>query len=125
MIIDTDVLIFELRGNKNAKQTITRHIPFTISVVTYMVLVQGMQNKHELQAFLRQIHRWSVKIIHLDTAISMHAMYYIEEFHLSHSMEIADALIAATASEENDTLLTANCKHYRHIPNIQLKMFAP
>ncbi len=50
---------------------------------------------------------------------------YIEEYHLSNSMELADALIAATCINNSELLLTANEKHYKHIPNIQLKKFAP
>ena len=55
----------------------------------------------------------------------MRSMLYVEEFSLSHSMQLADALIAATAVQYNEVLLTANDKHYRHIPNIQLKRFVP
>lgn len=39
LIIDTDVIIWNLRGNLNAKKIINKNIPFSISVVTYMELV--------------------------------------------------------------------------------------
>lgn len=125
MIIDTDVIIWELRGNLKAQRVILESIPFSISVVTYIELVQGMKNKAELQAFLRQLKRWSVGIIQLDGNISSRAMFYVEEYCLSHSMYLADALIAATVVELNEPLLTANDRHYRHIPRIQLKKFSP
>lgn len=125
MIIDTDVVIWNLRGNEKAKQIISVNIPFKISVVTYIELVQGMKNKVELQTFLKQLRKWSVSIIQLDRSISTRAMFYIEEFFLSHSMELADALIAATVIETNEPLLTANNRHYKHISNIQLKKFVP
>lgn len=125
MIIDTDVIIWELRGNPKAQRIILESIPFNISVVTYIELVQGMRNKTELQVFLKQLKRWSVGIIQLDGNISSRAMFYVEEFFLSHSMVLADALIAATAVEMNDVLLTANDKHYKHIPRMQVKKFTP
>ena len=84
-----------------------------------------MRNKRELQALLRQLRRWAVDVAHIDARISMRSMLYVEEFSLSHSMQLADALIAATAVQYNEVLLTANDKHYRHIPNIQLKRFVP
>jgi len=45
LIIDTDVLIWYLRGNEHAKQIVEAALPFSISVVTYMELVQGMKNR--------------------------------------------------------------------------------
>lgn len=125
MILDTDVLIWDLRGNEKAKMIVRGNIPFSISVVTYMEIVQGMRNKNELNKFLKQISKWNTKIIHIDFDISTRAMIYIEEFYLSHSMQVADALIAATAIHQSETLITANEKHYKHIPNIQLMKFIP
>jgi len=125
LIIDTDVLVYELRGNERARRTVAQNLPFGISVVSYLELVQGMRNRRELQALHRQLRRWSVNVIHIDTHISIRSMYYVEEFFLSHSMQLADALVAATAVETNETLLTANDKHYRHIPGIQIKIFVP
>ena len=49
MIIDTDVLIWFLRGNENAQRIIKANIPFKISVINYMELVQGMRSKHDIQ----------------------------------------------------------------------------
>ena len=67
MLIDTDVLIWYLRGNEN---------------------------------------------------ISTRAMFLVEDYYLSHSLELADAIIATTVLENNEVLLTANDKHYKYIPNI-------
>jgi hypothetical protein len=125
LIIDTDVLIWELRGNPGARDAVHAHIPFSISVVTYIEIVQGMRNKKELNGFLKQLSKWNVDIIQISRDISTRAMIYIEEYFLSHSMELADALIAATCIDCSDTLLTANEKHYKHIPHIQIKKFKP
>ena len=125
MIIDTDVLIWELRGNVKAREIIHENIPFSISVVTYIELVQGMRNKQELNKFIRQITEWNVNIIQINSDISARSMLYVEEYFLSHSMELADSLIAATCVNSSDFLLTANDKHYKHIPNIQLIRFCP
>lgn len=125
MILDTDVLIWELRGNTKAQKIIHDNIPFSISVVTYIEMVQGMRNKSELNRFIRQLSHWDVDIIQINKDISTRAMIYVEEYFLSYSMELADALIAATCVNNSDVLLTANEKHYKHIPNIQLKRFSP
>lgn len=40
---------------------------------------------------------------------------YVEKFCLSNSVEMGDALIAATCSEYDETLCTANNKHYGNL----------
>jgi len=124
LIIDTDVLIWELRGNAKAKEVIHQNIPFSISVVTYIELVQGMRNRQELNKFIKQITKWNTRIIQINNDISTRAMIFIEDFSLSHSMQLADALIAATCISSGEPLLTANEKHYKHIPNLQIIKFA-
>lgn len=125
MIINTDVLIWELRGNQRAQDIIHSSLPFSISVVTYIEIIQGMKDKKELNSFIKQIRKWGVDIAQIDNDISTRAMIYIEQYYLSHSMELADALIAATCVNRSETILTANEKHYKHIPNIQIKKFIP
>jgi len=125
LIIDTDVLIWYLRGNETSKKTVEENIPFSISVVTYMELVQGMINKTEMKKFQKQLRSWNVNIIQIDKEISARAMFYVQEYALSHSMMLADGLIAATAVQYGEILLTANDKHYKYLPTIELKKFNP
>jgi hypothetical protein len=125
VIIDTDVLIWFLRGNENAKKIIIANIPFKISVINYMELVQGMRNKQELSLLQKHLRKWSTEIIQINENISTRAMFFVEDYYLSHSMELGDAIIAATTLENHEVLLTANDKHYAYIPNIQLKKFKP
>jgi len=123
LIFDTDVLIWYLRGNINAKKTVEANIPFKISVINYLELIHGMQNKNELWALQKQIKKWSTEIIQINESISSYAMYLVENYFLSHFIEAADAIIAATAIDKNEILLTANYKHYGYIPNIQIQKF--
>ena len=125
MIIDSDVLIWELRGNQKARDVVHASIPFRISVVTYVELVQGMKNKRDLSKFIKQLSEWDVDVVQIDQDTSTRAMIYVEEYSLSHSMELSDALIAATCVNNAEILLTANDKHYKFIPNIQVKKFNP
>jgi len=125
LIIDTDILIWYLRGNDKAKKVVEANIPFTISAVTYMELIQGMKNKEEFRIFQKQIQKWNIDIVQIDKEISSRAIFYIQEYSLSHSMMLADALIAATVVQTSEILLTANDKHYKYIPNIECKRFEP
>jgi predicted nucleic acid-binding protein len=125
LIVDTDILIWYLRGNENAKSFIEKKIPFSISVITYMELIQGTRNKKELKILNKQLQKWNTKILHITPEISARALFLVEEYSLSHSMELADALIGASAIQCNEQLCTANYKHYNHISNIDILKFEP
>jgi len=125
MIIDTDVIIWYMRGNEKAYKAIENAGNFFISVVTYMELVQGMRNKKELNILRKAIHSWNAKILYISEAISSKSMFFVEQHFLSHSLQIADAFIGATAVTYGLPILTGNDKHYKIIKDIQLKRFRP
>ena len=125
MLIDTDVIIWYMRGNATALDEIEKHKNFSISVVTYMELVQGMRNKKELTSLRKALKSWNCKIIYITEEISSKAMFYVEQHYLSHSMQIADALIGATAASYGVPLLTGNDKNYKIVKEIDLMKFRP
>ena len=125
MIIDTDVLIWYMKGNEKAYKAIEKSSNFFISVVTYMELVQGMRNKNELNNFRRALHGWNTKILYISEEISIKAMFFVEQHYLSHSIQLADALIGATAISHGFPILTGNDKHYKILKDIQIKKFRP
>jgi predicted nucleic acid-binding protein len=125
MLIDTDVLIWYMRGNTKAKQYIEDVDDFSISVVTYIELVQGLRNKDELGILRKSFKSWRATIIYINEDISTKAMFLVEQYFLSHSIQLADALIGATSTVYGLPLLTANTKHYKILKNIILKKFNP
>jgi predicted nucleic acid-binding protein len=125
MLIDTDVLVWYMRGNRKAKQLIRNTNGFSLSVVTYMELVQELRNKEELSILRNSFKSLNATIIYINEDISIKAMFLVEQYFLSHSIQLADALIGATSMIYGLPLLTANTKHYKIIKNIILKKFSP
>ena len=125
MLIDSDVLIWYMRGNEKARCAIDQNPGFALSVVTYMELVQGMRNKQELSVLRDAVRRWEAKVLYLDHEISARAAAYVEEHYLSQSLQLADALIGATAVTHRLTLLTADERHYRVIGQLNIERFRP
>lgn len=122
-LLDTDVLIWYLKGNKKAYNLIHSLNNFCISSITYMELVQGMKNKQELKNLQKTLKQWGVKVIFISEEISAKALFYMEEYFLSHSMELADSLIGATCTNYGMTLITANDKHYKIIKKLDMQVF--
>ena len=90
-----------------------------------MELLKGARDKRELQEIKKFLLDLGFQILPVNEKISHRAMIYIEEYVLKSGMDIAGALIAATASEHSMTVCTANKKHYAGIPGIQISVFRP
>ncbi len=125
VLIDTDVLIWYMRGNKNAFNAIENLNSFSISVVTYMELVQGMKNKKELNSLRQALHGWNTKLLYISEEISAKAMFFVEQHYLSHSIQLADALIGASAITYGLPVLTGNDKHYKVMGDLEVQKFLP
>ena len=125
MIFDTDVLVWVLRGSAKAAKAVDDAEARAVSVVTYMELLQGARDKGEVKAikdFLADLH---FRTLPLTENIGHRASIYMEEYGLSVAMTLADALIAATAIEAHEQLLTGNARHYKPIRELDLKRFRP
>lgn len=114
-----------MRGNKKARDILEANKGFSVSAVTYMELVQGMRNKTELVALRKALKYWNTIILHITEEISNKAMFYVEQYYLSDSVQLADALVGATAVSNGLSLLTGNAKHYKIIKEIDLEGFKP
>ena len=125
VLFDTDVFIWAQRGNVKAATSIEREPIRFLSVQTYLELLQGARNTAEQRTtkqFLADLH---FTLLPLTEAIGHRAMVYIEEYGLTSGIRAGDALIAATATENNLTLISGNGKHFKPIHGLRLKMFTP
>ena len=125
MLVDTDVLIWHLRGYQQAAQRLDRLSGLTLSAISFLELIQGMRNKTELAAIQKMLALRKADVLPLTPAITQRAVSLMEILALSHGLQIADALIAATAIEHNLTLLTGNIKHFRSVEGLQIEHFKP
>lgn len=80
MMVDTDVIIWYLRDNARSVEILDGLGAFEISVITYVELVQGMRNRHELRALKAALKFWNARIVFIDESISVKAMSLVEEY---------------------------------------------
>ena len=125
MLVDTDVLIWVLRGNHRAGAAVDQCPSRAISIVTYMELIQGARDKGELKAIKRFLTDLGFRTLPLTENIGHRASIYMEEYVLSDGLSMADALVAATAIEGGEPLLSGNTKHYRVLSELELHSFRP
>jgi len=82
-----------------------------------------VRNKKELNTFQKALGILNIKIFQIDELVSTKAMFLVEQYSLSHSMELADALVGATAIIKRLPLITGNDRHYKYLPEIEIKKF--
>jgi predicted nucleic acid-binding protein len=125
MIFDTDVLIWCFRGSERAAAAIREEGEREISAVTFMELLQGARSKQEQKLIGKFLRDLSFAVLPLSENIGHRACVYVEEYCLKGGLQMADALIAASAVENRKTLCTGNAKHYRIVSEIELQVFKP
>jgi hypothetical protein len=125
MIFDTDILIWIQRGNLKAAQVVENADERSISVLTYMELLQSARNKEQHGYIKDFLAKQNFQTIPLNENIGHRAAIYIEEYSLSSGLRAGDAIIAATAAEYNDSLVTGNEKHFKPIKDLKVKIFKP
>ena len=118
MLFDSDVIIWSMRGNHKAQSSLKEDVYRCISTVTYIEVIRGLKTKERMQWWKSLVSELEIKIIPMDETISTKAMFWSEEFALSHSLELADSLIAATADTRGLLLLTSNVKDYKFLPGL-------
>lgn len=90
-----------------------------------MELFQGARSLSEVAIIRRFFPSNDFRIIPISETASHLAATLIEEFALRAGLQVADALIAATAREHSQVLVTGNVRHFRVIPQLELKAFRP
>ena len=120
ILCDTNILIEFYKNNETVKQNLRQiGLPdLAISVVTAGELYFGARDRRELThlrnqaALLRQIP--------MNAEISEIFLELMAKYVLSHRLNVPDALIAATAIQNDMALYTLNIKDFRFIPGLQL-----
>ena len=119
MLFDTDVIIWLMRGNNKAAQIVDQATQRAMSILTRMELLQGAKNKTHLSQVESFISEYDFLVLPLTNDIGHRALIYIEEYTLTCGLRTNDAIIAATAAENNIPLCSSNIKHYKSIKDIK------
>jgi len=114
IIIDTDVLIWVLRGQETWIKRFEKMVRDAqgnvfVTAVQIAEIYAGVRPKEtqKVEAFLA-----SLRSVDLNDETGRTAGRYMNDYGKSHKVTLADAFIAATAVMKNLKLWTSNKKHY-------------
>lgn len=125
MLFDTDIFIWVQRGNLKAARLVDATEERILSVYTYMELLQTAKNIQHHQYTKDFLSSFGFVVLPLTERIGHRALIYLEEYSLSHGLKAGDAIVAATAVENNLTLISSNAKHFKAIQELKLEIFKP
>jgi predicted nucleic acid-binding protein len=111
ILVDTDVLVDFLRGHSKAVAFVNAHsdriILSSIVVAELYAGVKGDDEQVALEDFVSLF-----RVVPVSAEIAKAGGLYKRDYGKSHSVGLADAILAATAEAENAELKTLNRKHY-------------
>jgi predicted nucleic acid-binding protein len=125
MLFDTDIFIWVERGNLKAAALIDGCRDRYLSVYSYMELLQAAKNKEQHRNTMDFVASLGFVVLPLSETIGHRALIVLEGYALSHGLRAGDAIIAATAVDNNMTLVSSNAKHFRPIKGLKFKAFKP
>ena len=112
-MLHTDILIEYVRGNTTVRSELKsardKNYKLCTTPITVTELYAGLR-KNEEPLVLELLAL--LKCIEITENIGKLAGTYLNKFEKSHQLQLADALIAATAAHHDFLLCTYNWKHY-------------
>ena len=111
VLIDTDVLVDFLRGVDEAVAVIQTHQDrIILSAIVVAELYAGVKGDKELATLDAFVSLF--RVVPVTQAVARLGGIYKRDYHKSHAVGLADAILAATIELEGAELKTLNVKHY-------------
>jgi predicted nucleic acid-binding protein len=114
-VLDTNILVDYLHGIERAKSEVDRYDKPTISLITWIEILVGAQDKQEESLLRRLLQRF--EMLAASSEVAMQAV----EIRKRNRIRLPDAIIWATALVHEFLLLTRNtCDFPRDHPDVRV-----
>lgn len=118
-LLDSNVIISLSRGDLNIEQLYNWYDWLAISIITYMeVLGFGFRNAAERRLVESMLGEF--ELLHLDMEVATIVITYRQRRRI----KLPDAIILATASKHDYTLVTSNTRDFKAVDG-KVKVVAP
>jgi predicted nucleic acid-binding protein len=128
-LLDTDTVIYSMKGNASVRENLRQHIndPISISVITLMELYYGARKSRNVPVNLAKIKVLEQSIENLAIGLESTEIFGLLKAQLEISgnrLDDFDLIIASCAMAHNLTLVTNNTKHFQRIDGLKLANWA-
>lgn len=118
-LCDTDFLFEYIGGNEEVLDFLKDPPIIFTSVITFSEMILACTNKRDAVR-LNKIFANGFAVLPIEREISDLHLQLLNNYHLSHSLKLNDAFIAATALFYDLPLATCNSKDFKYIGNLKL-----
>jgi predicted nucleic acid-binding protein len=120
VICDTNIFISAFNGSEKTIGELSRigNANVLMPSITVMELYRGMANKEQMAKMVRKIKAYN--ILDFNEQVSQRAIRLVQDFKLSHDLQIPDAIIAALSITYDIPLFTYNIKDFKFIRGLKL-----
>ena len=124
-LLDTDTVIYNLKGNVNVQKNLRQHIndAINLSVITLMELYYGAYKSQKISANLAKIKALEQSIETIPIGLESTEIFGLLKAQLEVSgnrLDDFDLIIASCAMAHNLMLVTNNTKHFERIDGLKL-----
>ena len=124
-LLDTDTIIYSLKGHEAVKKNLLRHIeePMKISIITLMELYYGAHKSEKVAGNLTKVKRLETEFEIIPTGKESAEIFGMLKATLEKSgtrLDDFDLIIASCAMAYNLTLVTNNVGHFKRIEALKL-----
>lgn len=124
-LLDTDILIYSLKGDPTVIENIKQHAsdPKAVSVITYGELIFGAQRSQKVTVNLAKIHRIKEIFPLIEITPSIMETFGAIKADLRRNgtpVDDFDLLIGATGLTMGYCVVTNNEKHFKKIPGLTI-----
>lgn len=124
-LLDTDIVIYNMKGNASVQKNLRQHIndSISISVITLMELYYGARKSKKVPANLAKIKLLEQSIEAIPVGLESTEIFGLLKAQLEKTgnrLDDFDLIIASCALAHNLTLVTNNTKHFQRIDGLKL-----
>ena len=128
-LLDTDTIIYSLKGNPAVQKNLEAHIDvqMSLSVITLLELYYGAYKSEKVASNLSKVKiiEKAFKIIPTGTEVlDIFGMIKADLERSGNPLDDFDLIIAACALAHNLTLVSNNTRHFERIPGLKLDNWA-
>jgi predicted nucleic acid-binding protein len=125
-LLDTDILIYSLKGHAMVKENLRHHIndPIQLSAVTLMELYYGAYKSKQVESNLAKVRRIETSLDIIPVGQESVAIFGLLKSNLETSgrpLDDFDLIIAATALSYSLILVTNNERHFSRIDGLRIE----
>lgn len=124
-LLDTDIVIYNMKGNVNVQKNLRQHLndSINISVITLMELYYGARKSEKIPSDLAKIKILEQSIEVIPIGLESTEIFGLLKAQLESSgnrLDDFDLIIASCAIAHNLTLVTNNIKHFKRVEGLKL-----